>query len=112
MQFSSDRIRSAFDVAVANFKRDLHDSRIANVVVDLLMSSEGPKRYAEGGRNDCVKRLAEDAEAKAGLPANLLFRTPGSPHDALQNLIDEYWNAVDGIYYPAAHAVENKHNVK
>lgn len=95
----SPKIQARFDEAVATFLRDANDSKAANAVVVALRATESDRQYATGGRNKCVKQLAADVEAKLGMSATLLFRTPGALHDSLQTLMDAYEDAMDGIYY-------------
>lgn len=99
--FVSDRIRDCFEQAVTIFRVAAHDSKAANHAIQLLQESRSDQRYATGGRNDCVRRLAEDVESYLGMKATLLFRTPGALHDSLQTLMDAYEDAMDGIYYHA-----------
>ena len=97
--FASPRIRERFLKAIETFREQANDSKAANYVIDLLLATDSDKRYATGGRNVCVRRLAEDVEARLGMKANLIFRTPGALHDSLQTLMDSYEDAMDGIYY-------------
>ncbi len=97
--FVSPRIRDRFQVEAETFLMKAHNSRVAHMILDNLYAAESDKRYATGRRNDCVRRLAEDVEATLGMPANLMFRTPGALHDALQSLMDAFEDAMDGIYY-------------
>ncbi len=95
----SPKIQARFDEAAATFLQEANDSKAANAVVEFLKAAESDRQYATGGRNVCVRRLATDVEAKIGMTATLLFRTPGALHDSLQTLMDEYEDAMDGIYY-------------
>ena len=97
--FCSPRIAERFHEAAEAFRDAANDSKAANAVLHLLLAAESDKTYATGGRNECVERLAKDVEAQIGCSANLMFRTPGPLHNALQELIDSYWDAMDGIYY-------------
>jgi hypothetical protein len=97
--FCSPRISERFQEAARTFLEEAHDSKAANATLHLLLKSESDKHYASGSRNECVRRLAEDVEAMIGCSANLMFRTPGALHGALQNLMDAYCDAMDGIYY-------------
>ena len=97
--FCSPRIAERFQEATEAFRVATHDSKAANAVVDLLLYADSDKLYATGSRNECVERLARDVETCIGCPANLMFRSPGALHNALQELIDSYWDAMDGIYY-------------
>jgi hypothetical protein len=97
--FCSPRIAERFQEEVEAFRVAAHDSKAANEVIRLLMSTESDKSYATGSRNKCVRKLAEDVEASIGFSANLMFRTPGALHNSLQTLMDAYMDAMDGIYY-------------
>lgn len=100
--FCSPRIAERFQEEVETFRQVANDSKAANAVIQLLMAAESDRLYATGSRNECVYKLAEDVEAVLGVSANLMFRTPGALHNALQNLMDAYWDAMDGIYYHTA----------
>jgi hypothetical protein len=97
--FVSDRIRDRFLEAAEAFREAAHDSKAANLVIELLLASRSDKCYASGSRNACVEKLAQDVETRLGMQANLLFRTSGALHDSLQTLMDAYEDAMDGIYY-------------
>ncbi len=97
--FVSPRIKDRFLTAAEEFRNAAHNSKAANAIIDLLMATESDCKYATGGRNKCVRRLAADVESQIGLPAKLIFRTPGPLHDSLQTLMDAYEDAMDGIYY-------------
>ena len=97
--FCSPKIAERFQEAVEVFRTEANDSKAANAVIRLLLSTESDKPYATGSRNECVRRLATDVEAALGFSANLMFRTPGALHDSLQTLMDAYMDAMDGIYY-------------
>jgi hypothetical protein len=97
--FCSPRIVERFEEAAETFRVATHNSKAANAVLELLLSATSDKVYATGSRNKCVRRLAEDVETTLGCSANLLFRSPGALHNALQDLMDSYYDAMDGIYY-------------
>ena len=97
--FCSPRIVKRFEEAAETFRIATNDSKAANAVLELLLSATSDKVYATGSRNKCVSRLAEDVEKTLGCSANLLFRSPGALHNALQDLMDSYYDAMDGIYY-------------
>ncbi len=97
--FASSRIQDRFQAASEEFRIAAHDSKVANTILELLFASESDNRYATGSRNECVRRLAADVEARLGLSANLMFRTPGALHNSLQSLMDAFEDAMDGIYY-------------
>ena len=97
--FASPRITERFVDACAIFIQTANDSAAANMVIHLLVHAESDRPYAIGGRNDAVRRLASAVEETLGMKANMLFRTPGPLHDALQTLMDAYEDAMDGIYY-------------
>jgi hypothetical protein len=100
--FCSPRIVERFDAAAKEFLEAAHDSKAAHAVLELLLTAESDKPYATGSRNECVRKLAADVEAKIGCQANLMFRMPGALQAALQTLMDAYWDAMDGIYYHRA----------
>lgn len=97
--FTSTRIQDRFEAATATFLATAHNSKVAHMIVDLLKAADSDKPYATGGRNQCIARLATAVETELDLTANLMFRTPGALHDALQSLMDAYEDAMDGIYY-------------
>jgi hypothetical protein len=97
--FASSRIQDRFQAAAEEFRIAAHDSKVANTVLELLYATESDQLYATGSRNECVRRLAADVEARIGMSANLMFRTPGALHDTLQTLMDAFEDAMDGIYY-------------
>ncbi len=81
-----------FQEAIARFLDDAHQSRVAHAVVEHLQQSQ---KYAGDNRNKSVEALAHDVEAQLGLTANLMFRSHGALHDALQELMDAYVDSVD-----------------
>lgn len=97
--FASPRIQDRFQAATEIFLIKANNSRVAHMIVDLLYAAESDKAYATGSRNQCVARLATAVETELGATANLMFRTPGALHTALQSLMDAYEDAMDGIYY-------------
>lgn len=97
--FASSRIQDRFEAAAATFLLQAHNSKVAHAVLAHLKAAESDKTYATGSRNECVARLATAVETELDLTANLMFRTPGALHDALQSLMDAYEDAMDGIYY-------------
>lgn len=99
MEFASPRINTRFEEAAQRFLDDAYNSKAAVAAVDLLKATKSDKCYATNGRNKCVEQLAQDVEKTIGMSVNLLFRTPGRLHDSLQELMDAYENAMDGIYY-------------
>jgi hypothetical protein len=99
MEFASPRIAARFEEAAQRFLDAAHNSAAAHAAVKLLKAADSDKRYATGSRNRCVEQLAQDVEQGIGMTANLLFRAPGRLHDALQELMDVYVDAMDGIYY-------------
>ena len=80
-----------FQQAVKLFLEAAHASKVAHSVVEHLQS----QKYAGDNRNKSVEELAKDVEAQLGLSANLMFRSSGALHDALQELMDVYVDAVD-----------------
>lgn len=97
--FVSDRIMNRFMAITETFREAAHNSIAADTVISLLLESDSDLQYATGSRNECVERLAKDAEARMGLQADLLFRRTGALHNSLQTLMDHYMDAMDGIYY-------------
>lgn len=81
--------------AFFKFLLKVGDTRVANSVVSLLKSDTAAKKYGGDNRNQVVKALAVDAEADIGSSAYMMFRMPGPFHDALQDLMDEFWDFVD-----------------
>ncbi len=94
----SDSLNSQFDQAQAEFLSVTHASRTATQILECLKSAKDD-RYALSDRNLIVKHLAEDVEAAIGCSANLMFRSPGVLHDALQALLDAYLNWYDRVLY-------------
>ena len=97
--FASERIHTRFLEATKAFLEQTHMSVISHSIVEHLLSADGPSKYGGDNRNIAVQVLAKDVQEATGLRANLMFCTEGHLHDCLQTLMDEYWNAVDGIYY-------------
>jgi hypothetical protein len=91
----------SFQEAIARFLVATHDSKAANAVVDLLQTSQ---TYAMDNRNRAVEALAKDVEARIGFTANLMFRSHGAIHDALQELMDAYVDDVDARTDAKSHA--------
>lgn len=85
------------DVFVA-FLTATHNSRAANSVVNHLLGTTLPNTI-DKDRNEFVRILSEQVETELGVSASLMFRTEGHLHDCLQNLLDEYLNAMDGVLY-------------
>ncbi len=90
--------QTRFDEAIAEFRTNTHDSLVCNEVIRLLVESTSDKQYATGSRNECVRRLAADVEKALDTTANLMFRTAGPLHNALQNLMDVYVDMMDEVY--------------
>ena len=97
MSFSVS-LNDQFEQAKAEFLSVAHASRTATQILECLTSTKDD-RYAVSDRNQIVKNLAEDVEAAIGCPANLMFRSPGVLHDALQALLDSYLNWYDRVLY-------------
>jgi hypothetical protein len=96
--FASSRIMGRFLDAAATFLEAANNSLAANTVLERLIAPSANYESFDD-RNELVKCLAGDVEARIGCSANLLFRTPGTLHDALQSLLEAYLDAADGIYY-------------
>lgn len=96
--FASSRIMDRLLDAAATFLETANNSLAANIVLERLIAPSANYESFDN-RNELVKRLADDVEERMGCSANLLFRTPGTLHDALQELLDAYLDAADGIYY-------------
>ncbi len=94
----SEILDSNFNQALVKFLQDTNSSRASLQIVNCLRN-DSTGRYAVSNRNEIVKNLAEDVETVLGSSANLIFRTPGYLHDALQTLLDEYLNWYDRILY-------------
>jgi hypothetical protein len=82
-----------FHTAISRFLEAAHQSAAAHKVVELLQSPH----YAGDNRNEAVEKLAKDVESELGMTANLMFRSRGAVHDALQDLMDVYVDAVDSL---------------
>lgn len=94
----ADSLTQVFDAAVQKFLTETHFSRAAEQIV-ICLKSDSKGRYSDKNRNVIVKNLAEDVETALGCSANLIFRTPGPLHNALQDILDEYLNWCDTILY-------------
>jgi hypothetical protein len=97
--FFSPRIYDRFLTASAEFLLANHNSLAANAVLECVMGSNAATYAHMENRNVLIAALARDVEARIGAPASLLFRTPGTLHDSLQDFIDSFLDASDGIYY-------------
>ncbi len=82
----------SFQEAITRFLDATHESAAAHAVVELLQQSN---QYAGDNRNKAVEELAQAVEARIGTTANLMFRSHGALHDALQELMDAYVDNVD-----------------
>lgn len=94
----SDSLNNQYQQAQSEFLSVTHASRTATQILECLNSAKDD-RYAVSDRNQIVKNLAEDVEAATGCTANLMFRSPGVLHDALQSLLDAYLNWYDRVLY-------------
>ncbi len=94
----SESLNNQFNNAIVTFLQTTHSSRASVEIVNCLRTDTSG-RYTDMNRNVIVKNLAEDVENNIRCSANLMFRTPGILHDALQTLLDEYLNWQDGILY-------------
>jgi hypothetical protein len=99
--FASSRIMGRFLDAATTFLETANNSMAANIVLERLVAPSATFESIDN-RNELVGALAADVEERLGCSANLLFRTPGTLHDALQELLDAYLDAADGIYYTSA----------
>jgi hypothetical protein len=82
----------SFQEAIARFLDATHESAAAHAAVELLQESN---QYACDNRNKAVEELAQAVETRIGTKANLMFRSHGALHDALQELMDAYVDKVD-----------------
>jgi hypothetical protein len=84
------------DWAITKFLLEVGDTRAANSVVSKLRDASAAQKYGIDNRNEAVESLAVDVEAEIGAPASMIFRFPGPLHNSLQELMDEFWDFVDG----------------
>lgn len=83
------------DWAITKFLLGVGNTRVANSVITKLRDESAAQKYGGDNRNRVVEALAVDVETEIGAPASMMFRFPGPFHDALQELIDEFWDVVD-----------------
>jgi hypothetical protein len=81
--------------AFSKFLLEVGNTRVAESVIRLLKDESAAQKYGGDDRNKAVEALAVDVEVDIGSPASIVFRAPGPFHDALQELIDEFWDFVD-----------------
>ena len=84
------------DAAISKFLLEAGNTRVAESVIWQLADESAMQRYGGDDRNKVVEALAVDVESRMGSPASMMFRAPGPLHDALQELMDEFWDFVDG----------------
>ena len=96
--FFSSRITDRLTKAAEAFLEAAMNSPASNMVLERLLHPSTNYQAFEC-RNALVAALATDVEAQLGCSANMLFRSPGPLHDALQSLLDAFLDAADGIYY-------------
>ena len=81
--------------AFKNFQLDVGNTRVMDAIVSILKRDDASQKYGEGNRNEVVEKLAKDVEDVLGNSATIIFRSSGPLHDALQELLDAFWDFVD-----------------
>lgn len=87
--------------AFFKFLLEAGNTRTTESVIRHLRDASAIQNYGGENRNRVVEALAADVEAEVGTAeadsVSAMFRTTGPLHDALQELMDAFWDFVDDV---------------